>query len=72
MFYPQLHKYIRQGFLLNSCYFINRCKCGNCSREFLCNAHECVCCTEIEECEQALNSDLVVDDVNFVDEYKIS
>ena len=41
----------------------NRCKCGNCSREHLSNAHECVCCMEIDECQQALNSELVIFDV---------
>ena len=41
----------------------DRCKCGNCSREFLTNPWECVCCKQIDECMRSLESDQVVKDV---------
>lgn len=40
-----------------------RCKCGNCSRDFLSNANESLCCCEIEECGQSLVSEHVLNDV---------
>ena len=36
---------------VDSMILIFRCSCGNCSLEFLENAKECFCCTEIEKCE---------------------
>ncbi|XP_028408361.1 uncharacterized protein LOC114530939 [Dendronephthya gigantea] len=39
------------------------CKCGNCRIELLHNAKECQCCVEIEECEEALNSELVMQEL---------
>lgn len=42
---------------------ICRCKCGNCSVALLQNISECYCCDELDGCGEALQSDLVVDDV---------
>jgi hypothetical protein len=47
----------------NSNFNILRCKCGNCSTEYLQNLKECQCCHEIGGCRPALESELVVEEV---------
>ncbi|XP_048586635.1 uncharacterized protein LOC125568409 [Nematostella vectensis] len=39
------------------------CKYENCNTEFVRNINECYCCTELEGCVEALQSDLVVQDL---------
>ncbi|XP_048586230.1 uncharacterized protein LOC125568312 [Nematostella vectensis] len=43
--------------------FFTRCKYENCNTEFVRNINECYCCTELEGCVEALQSDLVVQDL---------
>ena len=38
-----------------------RCSCGNCDVELLENVYECRCCSEIDQCVEALSSDLVME-----------
>ncbi|CAH3151818.1 unnamed protein product [Porites lobata] len=39
------------------------CSCGNCSLTHLRNISECYCCKELEGCCEALESDIVVEDL---------
>ena len=47
-----------------SFFFVNklRCSCGNCSTEYLVNFNECHCWQEVEQCVEALNSQIVLED----------
>ena len=40
-----------------------RYTCGNCSRQLLQNANECYCCSKLEGCVEALESDIVREDI---------
>ncbi|CAB3985984.1 Hypothetical predicted protein [Paramuricea clavata] len=39
------------------------CKCGNCGVELLTNGNECYCCCELEGCEEAMNREEVIKDL---------
>lgn len=39
------------------------CLCGNCDRQLLQNLSECYCCKELEGCKEALDTELVVRDI---------
>lgn len=43
--------------------FFHRCKCGNCGIQLLTNGNECYCCCELEGCEEAMNSEEVLQDL---------
>ncbi len=40
-----------------------RCLCGNCNRDSLQNPSECYCCKELDGCEEAKNSELVLQEL---------
>lgn len=40
-----------------------RCSCGNCSTEFLQNSNECYCCQGLQQCLDALSSELVLEEI---------
>ena len=42
---------------------IRRCKCGNCGIQLLSNSYECLCCIELDGCEEAMKSEEVVADL---------
>ena len=44
--------------------FIHRCDSGNCSVVLAQNISECYCCKELEGCGEALESDLVQQDIS--------
>ena len=44
-------------------YVLYRCKCGNCGINLLANSHECLCCSELEGCEEALKNEEVLEDL---------
>ena len=43
-----------------------RCKCGKCDVSLLKNPYECYCCHEIEECQRALEDEVVRDEVGAI------
>jgi hypothetical protein len=64
------HIYVKDYFMAwqaHSCcqYYIIyiRCKCGNCSLEFLSNWQECNCCCELDGCQESLSSEIVQQDL---------
>ena len=48
---------------VNELFLFRRCSCGNCSLTHLRNISECYCCKELEGCCEALESDIVVEDL---------
>lgn len=51
-------------YLLTRHFLFFRCKCGNCSVDSLQNISECCCCSELEGCLEAMQSDLVLQDLS--------
>ncbi len=46
-----------------SCNIICRCKCGHCSLTYITKKEELSCCTEIQQCMDALTDELVIADI---------
>lgn len=40
-----------------------RCKCGNCETSNLANISECYCCTELDGCQESLQTEWVIQEV---------
>ena len=43
--------------------YVNKCQCGNCKVELLCNSIECSCCKEIEGWGAPLQDERALDEV---------
>ena len=50
--------------------FLFRCQCGKCDTKNLTNISECYCCVELEGCQESLETEWVVQEIDSNDELK--